>query len=96
MGSIGKANEEIFYKEVVKDYIPRAAATDGTSRSKIKKIIHEYQGEDLFIDRFIYIGDRHHTGFLNFAHKIAIKNPEKLHARLQKYVKNLENEYIYN
>ena len=60
---------------------------------KIKKFIHEYQGEDLFID----IGDRHHTGFLNFAHKIAIKNPEKLHARLQKYVKNLENEeYIYN
>lgn len=60
---------------------------------KIKKFIHEYQGEDLFID----ISDRHHTGFINFAHKIAIKNPEKLHARLQKYVKNLENEeYIYH
>lgn len=93
MGSIGKAIEEIFHKEVVKDYIPRAAATEGTSRSKIKKFIHEYHGEDLFID----ISDRHHTGFLNFAHKIAIKNPEKLHARLQKYVKNLENEeYIYH
>lgn len=93
MGSIGKAIEEIFYQEVVKDHIPRAVATDGTSRSKIKKFIREYQGEDLFID----IGDRHHTGFLNFAHKIAIKNPGKLHARLQKYVKNLENEeYIYH
>lgn len=89
MGIIGKAIEEIFYKEVVKDYISRAAATEGTSRSKIQKFIHEYQGEDL--------SDRHHTGFLNFAHKIAIKNPEKLHARLQKYVKNLENdEYIYH
>lgn len=33
VGSIGKAIEEIFYQEVVKDHIPRAAATDGTSRN---------------------------------------------------------------
>lgn len=53
---------------------PHSAATDGTSGSKIKKFIREYQGKDLFIDK----GDRHHTGFLNFEHKIAMNNPEKL------------------
>lgn len=93
VGSIGKAVEEIFSTEVINDYIPKASATDGRSRSKINKFIQEYKGELLFTDT----RERHHTSFHNFEHKITIKNPEKLNARLQKYVKNLENEeYIYN
>ena len=39
VGSIGKVIENIFYTEVVNDYIPKASATDGSSRSKIKKFI---------------------------------------------------------
>jgi hypothetical protein len=50
VGSVGKAIEEIFATEVITDYIPRAAATEGTSRAKIKKFIQEYREEHLFID----------------------------------------------
>lgn len=42
MGSIGKVNEEIFYKEVVKDYIFRVVVIDDILRLKIKKFICEY------------------------------------------------------
>jgi hypothetical protein len=82
VGSVGKAIEEIS-TEVVNDYIPRSAATEGTSRDKIKKFIQEYREEHLFTDEH----ERHHTGFHNFEHKVVVKNPEKLHSRLQKYVK---------
>lgn len=42
MGSIGKVIEEIFYKEVVKDYIFRVVVIEGILRLKIKKFICEY------------------------------------------------------
>lgn len=51
--------------------------------------------EDLCVDK----GDeRHHSGFNDFKHNISVKkNPEKLNARLNKYVKVLENEeFLYN
>lgn len=36
-------------------------------------------------------------GFIDFRHNISVKNPEKLNARLNKYVKVLENEeFLYN
>lgn len=50
--------------------------------------------EDLFVDK----GDeRHQSEFNDFRHNISVKNPEKLNARLNKYVKVLENEnFLYN
>lgn len=50
--------------------------------------------EDLYVDK----GDeRHQSGFNDFRHNISVKNPEKLNARLNKYVKVLENEeFLYN
>jgi hypothetical protein len=92
VGSVGKAIEQIFQADIVGDFIPRSSASDDRSRSKIKKFIEEYQQEELFVD----LGDRHHSGFSDFKHKIFVKNPEKLNARLQKYGKALENEeFIY-
>lgn len=32
VGSIGKAIEDIFQNDVIQDYIPNAAATDGSSK----------------------------------------------------------------
>ena len=92
VGGIGKAIEDIFQNDVIQDYIPNAAATDGSSKSKIKKFVEEYRHEDLFKDK----GERHHHGFENFKHEISVNNPEKLNARLKKYVKALENEeFLY-
>lgn len=93
VGSVGKSIEDIFQSEIVQDFIPRPTTSDGSSKPKMKKFIDEYSGENLFED----IGERHHTGFENFEHKICVKNPEKLKARIQKYGKTLENEeYIFN
>lgn len=54
---------------------------------KIKKFVEEYHNEGLFEDR----GERFHSGFENFKHKVVVKYPEKLQVRLLKYVKSLEN-----
>ncbi|XP_048736103.2 uncharacterized protein LOC125651518 [Ostrea edulis] len=92
VGSVGKSIEDIFQSDIIQDYIPKATTTDGSSRPKIKKFIDEYSGENLFEDD----GERHHTGFENFEHKVGVNNPEKLKARLQKYGKSMENEeYIF-
>lgn len=92
VGTVGKSLENVFQNELIQSYIPNASATGGSSRQKIKKLVEEYHNGGLFEDR----GERFHSGFENFKHKVVVKNPEKLHARLLKYVKSLENEeYVY-
>lgn len=92
VGTVGKSLENVFQNELIQSYIPNASATGGSSRQKIKKFVEEYHNGGLFEDR----GERFHSGFENFKHKVVVKNPEKLHARLLKYVKSLENEeYVY-
>jgi hypothetical protein len=92
VGSVGKSIESIF-QEVIQDYVPRASSSDGSSISKIKKFVEEYRSEDLFKDKNAH---RHHHGFAHFKHQICVKNPDKLHFRLKKYVKALENEeFLY-
>ena len=40
--------------------------------------------------------NKHHTGFNEFKHEFAVKDPEKLYSRFRKYGKALKNdEYIY-
>jgi hypothetical protein len=92
VGSVGKSIEDIFQSDIVQDYIPKSTTSDGSSKPKIQKFITEYRGENLFED----MGDRHHTGFDNFEHKIKVNNPQKLKARIQKYVKVVENEEYLN
>lgn len=87
VGTVGKSLENVFQNELIQSYIPNASATGGSSRQKIKKFVEEYHNEGLFEDR----GERFHSGFENFKHKVVVKYPEKLQVRLLKYVKSLEN-----
>nr|XP_022295009.1 uncharacterized protein LOC111105128 [Crassostrea virginica] len=95
VGSVGKAIEKIFEADFVKDYIPHTSASDGSSKAKLKKFIEEYGMEELFVNK----GNerhKHHTGFNEFKHEFAVKDPEKLYSRFCKYGKALKNEeYIY-